>query len=131
MEETDLQHSRGLEPIPRTEFPVRCPRPLSGRGGRVPRYHLRSRPTGEPWEVVFLPSRREPYMREGVPESVRVDVVDAGFPATSLDHLVNATIREWPFRAEPQPRFFGVLVKAARSDVTVEILTGSRCCSSN
>src|SRR5690606_28671883 len=66
----------------------------------------------------------EPLVGEGVPEPVRVEVVDAGLGAPLLEDLRDPRRREPALAAKPEGGVAGAGVRAAGTDVAVEGVKG-------
>ncbi len=62
-------------------------RPLIGRGSGVATHHLPRPPAGQPHQVVLLPARGEPVVRERVAELVRMNGRNPCVMATPFQHL--------------------------------------------
>lgn len=88
--------------------------------GGIATDHCRRSPPHESHEVVLLASIDEPVVREGVPELVEVDPLDARLRGAALDHLPDPLATEGPGTAEPVVRPVGVGVAGAPAFVAAE-----------
>jgi hypothetical protein len=101
---------------------VRLAGAFVGRGGAVATQHHARLPAGEPHQVGLVAAVRQPQVREGVPELVGVQALDAGLPAAPAKDLGDARLGDPAGPAEPQPVQVGVLVVGANSQLAVERL---------
>src|SRR6266487_334016 len=90
----------------------------------VAEWHRYGLPAGDVHQVVHIAACGEPGVREGMPEAVRVAVLDACLLAPSPEHGPDAGVPEVCYvvasRADPQPRRVRVLAACPDALVTVD-----------
>jgi hypothetical protein len=69
---------------------------------RVPTDHLPCAPASEPHQVLFLPTCGEPAVSHRVAEAVRVEMINTGVLAASLQQLRDPGDGERSFAAQPE-----------------------------
>ena len=82
-----------LPSIPEPQPPMGIARALVGGGCAVATQHGGRTPARQAHQVALSPTRAHPFVRERVPQLVRVQALDAGLSATALQHLHDAVAR--------------------------------------
>ena len=90
-----------LEPVTRTEAPVRHKRPFIGQRSPVAAEHLARSPSEQAHGVSFASAQGEPVVRSSVPELMRVNASDARSGAPATKQLGYSRCRERTFRSKP------------------------------
>jgi hypothetical protein len=122
-----LDHKGRLDPVAGAEARMRIVGAGDAAGFGVLADHVVGLPAGDVHQVVGGPARREPHVREGSAEAVRVDVLNAGLLATTTDHVSDARIGHVrgvvALDAEPKP--WGRSLFMAGTDTDVPVQRGS------
>src|SRR5918993_1133584 len=83
---------------------MRLPSPAISGTCRVPADHLTRSPPGQPHQVLLLATSGKPTVRHGVPEPVRVQMINPGLTPTTLQHLTDTGVGKGSAAAQPEGR---------------------------
>lgn len=112
-------HEEGSQPVSWAQPPMRGESASRGGRGGVAIHYLAAAPSGESHQVAFRTTIREPVVREGVAELMRVQVLEARPPRSSPRDLAEAARRERP--TGPEPKEFDVSFGMAATDAEITV----------
>jgi hypothetical protein len=98
-------------------------RPLIGCTGPITSKHLSASPTGEPHEVLFLATFREPAVCERMPEHMRMQMIKASLLRSPPQHLANAVVSHHAARTQPKCTVSGEPMLASFPEIALDRLS--------